>query len=111
MRNAKLLLLRHGKPLINVPVKDVTPDLIQAAPAELWAKHPLQARRALGMIERCWTGLRASQALTNFHVVWCSVRGEARCRMSVISLRIYTSTSSALAAIRSRALVTNIDYG
>jgi len=49
MRNAQLLLHKHGKPLANVPGKYVTPVLIQAALAELWAKHPLQARRALGM--------------------------------------------------------------
>ena len=61
MRNAKLLLHKHGKPLANAPVKDVTPDLIQAALAELWAKHPLPARRALGMFERMLDYARAKR--------------------------------------------------
>jgi len=58
MRNAKLLLHKHGKPLANVPG---TPVLIQAALAELWAKHPLQARRALGMFERVLDYARAKR--------------------------------------------------
>ena len=55
-----------------------------------------------GNVKECWTTCEPSA--DKLYVVWCSARGEARCRMSVISSRIYTSTSSARAAIRLRAL-------
>jgi integrase len=52
MRNCKLMLFTHGKALANAPVATITPDIIQDALKGLWAKHPPQGRRTLGLIER-----------------------------------------------------------
>jgi integrase len=52
MKNAELLLHHHGKPLANVPVGDVTTDMIQAALEQLWKRAPNQGQRALKMWER-----------------------------------------------------------
>jgi integrase len=52
MKNAKLLLHHHGKPLANKPVAEITSDMIQDALAKLWARAPNQGKRALGMFER-----------------------------------------------------------
>jgi hypothetical protein len=52
LKSAKVLLFGHGKPLLVVPVASITPDQIQSALANLWARCPLQARRALAMFER-----------------------------------------------------------
>lgn len=49
----------HGKPLATVPMSAVTPDLVQAALAELWAWYPAQGRRALAMFERVLDYARA----------------------------------------------------
>jgi integrase len=58
-RNVNLLLRLHGKPLANKPVKEITPDMVQAALAELWAKTPLQGRRVLSAWERVLDFARA----------------------------------------------------
>jgi integrase len=52
LKNAKTLLVKHGKPLQVVAVSQITPDNIQVALAGLWTKHPIQARRALEMFAR-----------------------------------------------------------
>jgi integrase len=52
MKNAKLLLFHHGEPLSNVPVKAVTPDMVQAALEPLWNHAPHQGRRTLMMWAR-----------------------------------------------------------
>src|SRR6516225_523092 len=49
LKNAKVLLLKHGEPLTVVPVNTITSNQIQVALAGLWSKHPVQARRALAM--------------------------------------------------------------
>jgi integrase len=59
MRNCNLLLFTHGKPLLDKPVAAVTPNMIQDALADLWAKHPLQGRRALAMFERVFDFAKA----------------------------------------------------
>ncbi|HEX4715922.1 MAG TPA: integrase arm-type DNA-binding domain-containing protein, partial [Ktedonobacteraceae bacterium] len=52
LRNANFLLHHHGKALAKIAVSAINPDLIQSALTDLWAKHPVQARRALAMWER-----------------------------------------------------------
>jgi integrase len=52
MRNCNTLLFRHGHALGKVSVASITPDMIQSALEKLWARHPAQARRTLGMFER-----------------------------------------------------------
>jgi integrase len=52
LRDATLLLTKHGKPLADVPVVKITPDIVESALADLLKRHPLQARRALGMFAR-----------------------------------------------------------
>jgi integrase len=52
MKNAELLLYTHGKPLADKPVSTITPDMVEAALQELWARAPNQGRRTLGMWER-----------------------------------------------------------
>jgi integrase len=51
-RSVNVLLHLHGEPLASKPVKDITPDMVQSALTELWAKTPLQGRRALFAWER-----------------------------------------------------------
>jgi integrase len=46
------VLFGHGKPMLGVPVNTITPDMVQSALTTLWARHPNQARRALGMFAR-----------------------------------------------------------
>jgi integrase len=58
-RSVNVLLHLHGEPLANKPVKDITPDHVQAALAGLWAKTPLQGRRALSAWERVLDFARA----------------------------------------------------
>lgn len=52
VRNARLLLHGHGKPLASAPVGAITPAMIHSVLAKLWEEHPAQARRALAMFER-----------------------------------------------------------
>jgi integrase len=52
MRNAKLCLFTHGKPLLDKPVAQITPDMVEAALKSLWKRTPLQGRRALEMFAR-----------------------------------------------------------
>jgi integrase len=54
-----ILLHLHGGPIANKPVKDITPDVVQSALTELWAKYPLQGRRALSAWERVLDFARA----------------------------------------------------
>jgi integrase len=49
--NTTLLLFTHGKPLAEKPVSEISPDMVQAALDKLWARAPVQARRALGVWE------------------------------------------------------------
>ena len=58
-KDVNILLHLHGEPLANKPVKDITPDMVQIALAGLWAKTPLQGRRALGTWERVLDFARA----------------------------------------------------
>jgi integrase len=51
VRNITLLLFTHGEPLAKMPVRSITPDMVQAALDKLWARAPVQARRALGVWE------------------------------------------------------------
>jgi integrase len=62
LKSAKVLLLNHAKPLQVVPVSQVTPDYIQVALSKLWAKYPIQARRALAMWERVFDFAKARGA-------------------------------------------------
>jgi integrase len=59
MRNAKLLLHHHGKPLADKPIASITPDMIQSALEELWKRAPNQGKRTLGMWERVMDFARA----------------------------------------------------
>jgi integrase len=59
MRNAKVLLEKHGAPLLDVPVSQIDPDMVQAALEDLWARCPAQARRALEMWARVFDYARA----------------------------------------------------
>jgi integrase len=59
MRNAKMLLHKHGATLAHLPVSEVTPDKVQAALDKLWKRAPNQARRALGMWERVFDYAKA----------------------------------------------------
>jgi integrase len=52
LKNAKLVLFHHGAPLANKPVADITPDMIQGALEQLWARAPYQGRRTLRMWSR-----------------------------------------------------------
>jgi integrase len=52
LRDATLLLTKHGARLADVPVAKITPDMVESALADLLKRHPLQARRALGMFAR-----------------------------------------------------------
>jgi integrase len=52
MKSTKLLLHHHGKPLAQKCVAEITPDMVQAALAKLWARAPNQGRRTLAMWER-----------------------------------------------------------
>jgi integrase len=51
MRNTTLLIHTHASAIAGKPVKDITPDMVQAALNKLWARAPVQARRALGVWE------------------------------------------------------------
>jgi integrase len=59
LRNCNVLLFTHGKALANKPVASITPDMVQDALKGLWAKYPLQGRRALAMIARVFDFARA----------------------------------------------------
>jgi integrase len=59
MRNAKLLCQHHAKLLANMPVSEITSDLIQSALAPLWATTPKTAHRALNMWENVMDHARA----------------------------------------------------
>jgi integrase len=59
IRNATLLLYRHGAAIANKPVSAITSDMIQDALAKLWARVPNQGRKTLGMIERVLDYARA----------------------------------------------------
>jgi integrase len=59
LRTAENLLLKHGEQLLVVPVASITPNQIQLALSDLWAKHPIQARRALSMWERVFDYAKA----------------------------------------------------
>jgi integrase len=59
LKNAKLVLFHHGAPLANKPVADITPDMIQSALEELWARTPYQGRRTLKMWGRVLDFARA----------------------------------------------------
>jgi integrase len=52
LQEARNLLLVHGKPLAPLVLKDITPEKIHSALAQLWEAHPNQAQRARLMIER-----------------------------------------------------------
>jgi integrase len=52
MRNCRLLLFTHGKPLLDKPVGSITPDMVEAALKGLWTKYPLQGRRTLEIFAR-----------------------------------------------------------
>jgi integrase len=52
LKNARVLLELHGKPLWVVPVSQITPNNVQVVLAGLWSKYPIQARRVLSMWER-----------------------------------------------------------
>jgi integrase len=49
MRNTTLLIHTHASAIAHKPVKDITPDMVQAALTKLWARAPVQGRRALGV--------------------------------------------------------------
>jgi integrase len=51
-KDVNILLHQHGAALATKPVRDITPDVVQGALTELWAKYPLQGRRALSAWER-----------------------------------------------------------
>jgi integrase len=51
-KDVNILLHQHGAALANKPVRHITPDVVQGALTELWAKYPLQGRRALAAWER-----------------------------------------------------------
>jgi integrase len=59
LRGAKNLLLKHGEPLLVVPVVSITSNQVQVALTNLWAKHPIQARRVLSMWERVFDYAKA----------------------------------------------------
>jgi integrase len=52
MRNAELLLKKHGKPLATKSVACIDSDMVEDAIRPLWFKAPKQARRALSMWAR-----------------------------------------------------------
>jgi Arm DNA-binding domain len=57
--NMRVLLFRHGKPLLGIPTNTITPDMVQSTLAGLWSKHPNQARRALAVFARVLDFARA----------------------------------------------------
>ena len=59
MRNCRLLLFTHGKPLLDKPVNSITSDMVEAAVKGLWTKYPLQGRRTLEMFARVLDYARA----------------------------------------------------
>lgn len=59
LRNCNVLLFTHGKPLLDKPVALITPDMVKSALKTLWAKHPIQGRRALEMFARVLDYARA----------------------------------------------------
>jgi integrase len=59
MKNARLLLHVHGKPLADMPVNRITPADIEGALKEEWTAHPAQGRRALAMFERVFDFAKA----------------------------------------------------
>jgi integrase len=59
MKNAVLLLHVHAAPLTQKRVAEITPDMIQSALKELWARTPNQARRTLSMFERVFDYAKA----------------------------------------------------
>jgi integrase len=63
-RGANNLLLKHGEPLLVVPISQITPNQIQVALSGLWSKHPIQARRALSMWERVFDYAKSKQMFT-----------------------------------------------
>jgi integrase len=61
MRVAKWMLQRHpaAAALTNMPVSEITPDVIQSALKPLWLTTPITARRALNMWENVLDHARA----------------------------------------------------
>jgi integrase len=59
MRNCRLLLFTHGRPLLDKPVASITPDMVEAALKGLWSRTPLQGRHALDMFARVLDYARA----------------------------------------------------
>jgi integrase len=51
LQDARNLLLVHGKPLVDLVLKDITSEKVHSALAALWEKHTDQAQRARLMIE------------------------------------------------------------
>jgi integrase len=59
MRNARILLHDHGRVLAEKRVAEISPNDVQKALADLWARTPPQGRRALSMWERVFDFSRA----------------------------------------------------
>jgi integrase len=59
LRNVNVLLHLHGTPLANKRVAEITPDTVQTALKDLWAKAPLQGRRTLTAWERVFDFAKA----------------------------------------------------
>jgi integrase len=52
LNSVRFLLFGHGKPLLGVPVNQITPDMVQSALSDQWTRHQNQARRALSIFAR-----------------------------------------------------------
>jgi integrase len=59
MRNAIRVLHHHGAPLAGKRVAEITPDMVQAALKELWARAPEQGRRTLSLWARLFDFAKA----------------------------------------------------
>lgn len=59
LRDATLLLSKHGARLADVPVGKITPDMVDAALADLKTSYRPQAQRALGMFARVFDYAKA----------------------------------------------------
>jgi integrase len=59
MRNAKVLLFKHGAPLAQKPIASITPDMVQSALEALWKRAPNQGRRTLAIWENVFNFAKA----------------------------------------------------
>jgi integrase len=64
IRQVKILLSKHGLPLAEKAISQITRTMVQQALSDLWRRHPEQARRALSVWKRVFDYAKAMEMRT-----------------------------------------------